>query len=71
MTNSALHGFSQLASCCFMFVLQSEGDSVLQIILDVVHLTPDDLTTTASVIVWPAKLKPVVDRAVEVGCRWL
>ena len=44
-----------------------------QIILDVVHLTPDDLTTTAAVIVWPAKLKPVVDRAVEVsvGCGGL
>ncbi|KAK8378939.1 hypothetical protein O3P69_009581 [Scylla paramamosain] len=43
------------------------GDMVakLKIILDVVHLTPDDLTTTAAVIVWPAKLKPVVDRAVE------
>ncbi|XP_050730386.1 dynein axonemal heavy chain 7-like [Eriocheir sinensis] len=39
--------------------------SKLKIILDVVHLTPDDLTTTALVIVWPAKLKPVVDRAVE------
>nr|XP_045615668.1 dynein axonemal heavy chain 7-like isoform X1 [Procambarus clarkii] len=37
----------------------------LKVILDVVHLTPDDLATTASVIVWPSKLKPVIDRAVE------
>ncbi|XP_064087240.1 dynein axonemal heavy chain 3-like [Macrobrachium nipponense] len=37
----------------------------LKAILDVVHLTDDDLATTAAVIVWPAKLKPVIERAVE------
>ncbi|XP_068243599.1 uncharacterized protein [Palaemon carinicauda] len=37
----------------------------LKVILDVVHLTDDDLATTAAVIVWPAKLKPVIERAVE------
>lgn len=35
--------------------------------MDVVHLTPDDLNTTAAVITWPTKLKPVVDHAVEVS----
>ncbi|KAK7080903.1 hypothetical protein SK128_017532 [Halocaridina rubra] len=37
----------------------------LKVILDVVHLTSEDLAITAAVIVWPAKLKPVIERAVE------
>ncbi|CAL4096187.1 unnamed protein product, partial [Meganyctiphanes norvegica] len=37
----------------------------LKVILDLVHLTADDVAVTAAVIVWPAKLKPVIEHAVE------
>ena len=39
---------------------------IFQVILHVVVLTEDDLTVTADVIRWPTKIRPIIEKSVEV-----